>query len=217
MPTLWHRLKYLLLRKRMDADLAEEIESHRAMLEERLRQSGLPPRDATAASRRVLGNVALAREDAREIWIGRSVESVVQDVRHALRALARNPGFGFAVVLVTALGIGAATTVFGLVNRLILKPLPVSHPGQLVYFSQPSFSYPVFEQVLVTIVGLAAGAGASLALSRIAGNLLYQISPNDVLSLAAATALLIAVAALAALVPSVRASRVDPAHALKAE
>ncbi len=147
MKTFWQRLKYVVRRRRMEADLAEELESHRAMLEARLRQSGLTAHDAGAASRRALGNVALAREDAREIWIGRWIESVRQDVRYALRALARNPGFGLAVVLVTALGIGAATTVFGLVNRLILKPLPVSQPGRLVYFARPSFSYPVFEQV----------------------------------------------------------------------
>jgi putative ABC transport system permease protein len=69
----------------------------------------------------------------------------------------------------------------------------------------------------VTVVGIAAGAGASLGLGRVARNLLYQISPNDALSLAAAAALMIAVAALAALVPSLRAARVDPAQALKAE
>ena len=73
------------------------------------------------------------------------------------------------------------------------------------------------DSLLVTIVGVAAGAGASLGLGRVARNLLYQISPNDVLSLAAAAALMIAVAALAALVPSLRAARVDPAQALKAE
>jgi predicted permease len=73
------------------------------------------------------------------------------------------------------------------------------------------------NSLLVTIVGVAAGAGASLGLGRVARNLLYQISPNDGLSLGAAAALMIAVAAVAALLPSLRAARVDPADALKAE
>jgi predicted permease len=146
MATWWRRIRFAVLRGRMEADLTEEMESHRAMLEERLRQSGLSPQDAAAASRRALGNATLSREDAREIWIGRWIESLRQDVTYALRALARNPGFGAAVVVVTALGIGAATTVFGLVNRLILRPLPVSQPERLVYFAKPSFSYPVFQQ-----------------------------------------------------------------------
>jgi len=147
MTTWWRRIRFAVRRGRMEADLTEEIENHRAMLEERLRQSGLSSQDAAAASRRALGNVTLSREDSREIWTGGWLESVRQDVTYALRALARNPGFGAAVVVVTALGIGAATTVFGLVNRLILKPLPVSQPEQLVYFARPSFSYPVFQQV----------------------------------------------------------------------
>lgn len=157
MKTLWHRLQYLTERRRMEADLAEEIESHRTMIEERLRQSGLSPADARAASRRALGNIVLAREDAREIWIGRCFEGVVQDVRHALRAFARHPGFGLAVAVVAALGIGATTTVFALVDRLILKPLPVSRPGQLVYLSPPSFSYPVFEHVRASGHGIFSG------------------------------------------------------------
>jgi putative ABC transport system permease protein len=147
MSSFWRRLRYVVLRGRMDADLAEEIESHRAMVEERLRQSGLSPHEAAAASRRALGNVTLSREDSREMWLGAWLESVRQDVAYAFRTLVRNPGFGAAVVVVTALGIGAATTVFGLINRLILEPLPVSHPDRLVYFTNPAFSYPVFQQV----------------------------------------------------------------------
>jgi putative ABC transport system permease protein len=147
MSRMWRRIRAAMRRGRLEADLAEEIESHRAMLEQRLRQSGLSAQDAAAASRRALGNVTLAREDAREQWRGAWIDSVRQDVAYALRTLARNPGLGAAVVVVTALGIGAATTVFGLVNRLILEPLPVSRPGQLVYLTKPSFSYPVFQQV----------------------------------------------------------------------
>ena len=60
--------------------------------------------------------------------------------------LRRNPVFSATVILVTALGIGATSSVFGLVDALILKPLPVRNPDRLVYFSSPSFSYPIFQE-----------------------------------------------------------------------
>jgi putative ABC transport system permease protein len=142
-----NRLQRLLRSRQLESDLADEMECHRAMVQERLERSGMPAHNAAAASRRTLGNLALAREDARAVWIGPWLDSVRQDVSYALRSLARNPGFGAALVLVTALGIGAATTVFGLVNRLVLAPLPVQAPARLVYFEKPSFSYPVFQQV----------------------------------------------------------------------
>ena len=90
MKTWWYRLKYLAMQRRLDVDLAEEIESHRAMLEERLTRSGVPAADAGAASRRVLGNVALAREQAREI-LDRPVDrerAAGRQVRHCARWLA---------------------------------------------------------------------------------------------------------------------------------
>ena len=157
---LLSRLRYLWRQRQNAADLSEEIESHRAMVQERLEHSGMPSHEAAFASRRTLGNLTLARENARGVWIGPWIDSVRQDVSYALRALGRNPGFGAALVLVTALGIGAATTVFGLVNRLVLAPLPVPRPERLAYFDQPSFSYPIFQQVRAAGTDVFAGAFA---------------------------------------------------------
>ena len=70
MPTLFRRVRYWLARRRRDADLAEELEFHRRMAQERLEQSGMPTADAVHASRRTLGNVTLAREEAREVGGG---------------------------------------------------------------------------------------------------------------------------------------------------
>ena len=100
--------------------------------------------EARYASRRTLGNVTLAREDARSVWIWPWLDSVRQDVAYAHSLAARNPGFSASVILVTSLGIGATTSVFGLVDGLVLKPLPVRDPDRLVYFESPAFSYPNF-------------------------------------------------------------------------
>jgi putative ABC transport system permease protein len=133
--------------RRARKDLAEEIETHRALIERRLRQSGASSADAAAESRRLMGNDTLAREDARAVWVPPSIDSVLQDVRYALRMVVRAPGFAAAMVVVMGVGIGATTGVFGILDGLVLRSLPVAAPERLVYFSRPSFSYPVFREV----------------------------------------------------------------------
>jgi putative ABC transport system permease protein len=131
----------------MERDLREEVEAHRAMRQRELEAQGLPAEDASYASRRALGNVTLAREDARGVWIWPWLESVWQDAAYALRVLRRAPAFGAAIVFVMVLGIGTTTGVFSLLDALVLKSLPVQQPERLVYFTRPSFSYPVFQEV----------------------------------------------------------------------
>jgi predicted permease len=141
------RLRHLLPFDRSDHDLREEMELHRAMRQEQLERSGLSTAEAYTASRRALGNVTLAHEDARAIWGWRWLEGVIQDVRYAWRLLARGPGFALAVVAVTALGIGGTVAIGTLLDALVLRSLPVSEPSRLVYLGPPSFSYPVFQQL----------------------------------------------------------------------
>ena len=146
MRSLLRRLTYWLRQGDADADLAEEIEAHRAMKQASLEAAGIPATEARYASRRALGNITLAREEARSVWVWPWLDSVRKDIAYALRTLRRNPVFSAAVILVTALGIAATTSVYGLVDALILKPLPVRDPERLVYFSSPSFSYPIFQE-----------------------------------------------------------------------
>jgi predicted permease len=144
MPAIFRRLKDLARRQRLERELAEEMETHRMMTEDRLRESGADPADAAAASRRIMGNAALAREDARAIWIPPSIDSILQDLRYAVRVVGRAPGFAAAMIVVMALGIGATTGAFALIDGLVLRSLPVHEPDRLVYFRTPSFSYPIF-------------------------------------------------------------------------
>src|SRR4029450_13482497 len=147
MTTLLRRLRYLLRHRQIEAEIAEEIEAHRLMAEARERTGGASSRDAAAASRRTMGNITLAREEARAAWISPWLESAWQDVLYALRMFRRAPAFTTTLVLVLGLGIGATTAVFTLVDGLILRALPVQSPDRLVYFSSPSFSYPIFQEV----------------------------------------------------------------------
>jgi putative ABC transport system permease protein len=129
---LLRRVTYWFKRRQLEAELAEELELHRSMKQQQLEQNGMPSVDATYASRRALGNVTLAREDARAIWIWPSLERLWQDVRFGARLLKRQPTFTATAILTLAIGIGATTTVFSVVEFEIWRPLPFPQPDRLV-------------------------------------------------------------------------------------
>ena len=147
MSTLFRRLQHLLRRSRHDADLAEEIEAHRAHRQDALERDGLDRADAVHASRRAMGNVTLAVEDARDVWAMRAIDSVRQDIRDSWRGLRKSPGFALAVIGTLALGIGANTALFSIFNSLILRPLPVRDPASLALLTNGSWPYPVWEEI----------------------------------------------------------------------
>jgi macrolide transport system ATP-binding/permease protein len=118
-------------RKRSSSDFRHEIESHIELERDRLIQQGLSPEDAQAAARRAFGNVLQTEERFYESGRWHWWDNFQQDVRFGIRMLARNPGFTITVILTLALSIGANTAIFSLVNALLLKSLPYSHPERL--------------------------------------------------------------------------------------
>src|SRR5688500_18085456 len=118
MRSLVRRLQYLLRHRQYQADLEEEMAFHREMLARR------PERDGGAGPAS-FGIATLAREDARGVWIWSWIDSVLQDVRYALRSRGRQPMFAVCAIVVDALGTGAVTVVFALLDTLVVRSLPV--------------------------------------------------------------------------------------------
>jgi putative ABC transport system permease protein len=128
----WLRIKAIFRRGQLDRDLDDELQFHLAMREQKLAESGVPAQEARYAAQREFGNATQAKEMNREMWTFPFLETLWQDIRYGLRQLNRSPGFTAVAVLILALGIGANTAVFSLINGLMLRTLPVRDPGRLV-------------------------------------------------------------------------------------
>ena len=125
MSSVWRR------RQSREDDLARELRAHLELEADEQRASGLAPEAARYAARRALGNAAYISEEVRDVWGWTSIERFLQDTRYAARVLRKNPGFTAVAVISLALGIGANTSVFSIMDALLLKSLPVRHPEQL--------------------------------------------------------------------------------------
>src|SRR5207247_861197 len=121
LPRIWRRLLFLFRRNQMDQDLAEEMQFHIEMKTQEKRQAGMGEKEAQQSASREFGNALSLKEVSREVWGFCSIETFRQDIRFGLRMLRKNPGFTAAVVLSLALGIGANTSIFSLIDALMLK------------------------------------------------------------------------------------------------
>jgi predicted permease len=138
---LARKLSILLGRKRYDRELGEEMAFHLAEAEKELIDSGMTPGAARFAAMRQFGNATRLKERSHEV-VGFSGETVIQDLRFALRQLRKNPGFAVTAVLILALGIGASVAIFAFVDAALIKALPYPEPTRLVAVNESTELFP---------------------------------------------------------------------------
>ena len=127
-------MKWWQINKR-DADLERELQSDLELEKEEQRERGLSSKEAHYAALRAFGNPTLIREQTRATWSWSWLESLASDLKYGIRGMARNPGSTIFAILIVGLGIGGASTVFSVVNALLLRPLPFRDPQQLVWIA----------------------------------------------------------------------------------
>ena len=169
------RLTQLFSRRRMYSDLSAEIQEHLDERVEELIAEGMPKKDAAAVARREFGNVTLIAEDSRQVWRWRAIENCAIDVRYGLRSLRRSPGFTVIVVLTLALGIGANSAIFSVINAVVLRPLPFRNAPQLADLCARSTMFD-FEHLRVSLPDIADIRGSATSFSNLAP---YQLSSKE--------------------------------------
>jgi hypothetical protein len=157
---LGRRFWMLMRRQQFDADLGEEMRLHLELREQEQVRAGITPDDARYAALRRFGNTTLLKEKSHMAWGWEWLEHLVQDVNYGVRAMPRSPGITIVALLSLALGIGANTAIFSLIDAVMLRALPVNEPGRLFLFGDASdccisdyfpdqalYSYPFYREM----------------------------------------------------------------------
>jgi predicted permease len=168
--SLSHGLRSLFRKDQVDRELNEELSAYLEMEAAEKMKQGMSRKEALRAVRLERGSLEVTKEVVRSAGWESFVETLWQDLRFAIRMLRKSPGFSLSAILTLALGIGANTVVFSVVNALLLRPLPVERPSELTFLENehygPSQSYPDYKEIRDrnrTFTGLAG----------------YRITPMD--------------------------------------
>ncbi|MGH9772589.1 MAG: ADOP family duplicated permease [Candidatus Acidiferrales bacterium] len=159
-------------RKSRDEDLDREIRSHLELEAKEQEENGVSPDEARYAAKRALGNTTQVKENAREAWGWSGTGHLLRDLGYAIRMLRKNPAFSIVAVVSLALGIGANTAIFSLIEGIWMRPMAVPKPGEIVRLfsvtnqnSEGDFSYPGFlalQHGTTAFQGLVACGGRGI-------------------------------------------------------
>ena len=170
MRRVWPRLLALFHHDRIDRELDEDVRAHLELAERDARSAGLSPDDARRDALRRFGPIEAMKEAHRDERGVPRLENLIRDVRYGVRATGRNPGFAALAVCTLALGIGANTAIFSVVNAVLLRPLPYRDADRLVTIASntdpgmrrqafTALSYPDYQDVN-KLTDAVAGAAA---------------------------------------------------------
>jgi predicted permease len=138
---LLYRFRALIRREAMETELDEELRYHLDRQAEKHQQSGLPRKEAMRHARIDFGGPEQIRQQTRDGGGTRLIEDLMQDLRYAVRTLAKSPAFTFVAIFTLALGIGASTAIFSLIHAVLLRSLPYGDSSRLVYLYTPNPRY----------------------------------------------------------------------------
>src|SRR5437016_4087378 len=191
-----YRLRALFSRASVEQELDDELCFHIEHEAEKYERQGMSHEVALRRARLEFGGVEQMKEASRDMRGIARLESIVSDLRYAMRSLKSRPAFTLTVIATLALGIGANTAIFTLVDALVLRPLPVLHPEQLVIVSDPAevnannvgdpvtdyVSFPLYRDVRVRNTVFtdmyANGAAGSLGVQTGAGTVAIAEQPH---------------------------------------
>ena len=128
---IWRRLRALVRSRQNDRELEEEMRLHVELRAEEQMKTGVAPDDARSTAQQRFGNALLMKERSCDVWGWRWLETFLQDLRYGARMLRKSPAFTAVAILSLAIGIGANTAIFSVVNAILLKSMPVRDPEQL--------------------------------------------------------------------------------------
>ena len=172
---MFRRLWFFVTRWRRMQDLDEEMRLHVELRTAANRRNGLHSEEAARQARLRFGNPLRLREEARDVWGFAELERVSSDLRHAIRRIVQHPARSLVVVLTLALGIGATTAMFMLVDAMLLRPAPWNRGDRVVWIagvkgrsaSARNLSYPdylIYRDRATTLAGVAAEGGTAMAI-----------------------------------------------------